>query len=157
VLTISAEPLDSADARRLIGELDDHLSSLYPPEDNFTELPTADAFLIARIDGVAIGCGAVRFIDAITAEVKRMYVAPSARGGGVGREIVRALEVFAREQGAQRLVLETGPKQLEAIALYENLGFAVTPCWGQYINGKNSICYEKVLPSKGTWALFEQQ
>ena len=145
MLTINAEALESTDARRLIGELDDHLNSLYPPEDNFTELPTADAFLIARIDGVAIGCGAVRFIDATTAEVKRMYVAPTARGGGVGREIVRALEAFAVAEGARRLVLETGPKQVEAIALYEQLGFAVTPCWGQYINGKNSICYAKPL------------
>lgn len=145
MLTINAEALESTDARRLIGELDDHLNSLYPPEDNFTELPTADAFLVARIDGVAIGCGAVRFIDATTAEVKRMYVAPTARGGGVGREIVRALEAFAVAEGARRLVLETGPKQVEAIALYEQLGFAVTPCWGQYINGKNSICYAKPL------------
>ncbi|MEY2460855.1 MAG: hypothetical protein QOG30_2685 [Acidimicrobiaceae bacterium] len=145
MLTISAEPLDGADARRLIGELDDHLNSLYPPEDNFTALPTADAFLIARIDDEAIGCGAVRFIDATTAEVKRMYVAPRARGAGVGREIVHALEAFARERGATRMVLETGPKQVEAIALYEHAGFEQCSCWGEYLHGNNSLCYEKVL------------
>jgi GNAT superfamily N-acetyltransferase len=145
VLTISAEPLDSADARRLISELDEQLNSMYPPEDNFTELPTADVFLIARIDDEAIGCGAVRFIDATTAEVKRMYVAPRARGAGVGREIVQALEAFARERGAHRMVLETGPKQVEAIALYEHAGFARCPCWGEYLHGNNSLCYDKVL------------
>jgi putative acetyltransferase len=145
VLTISAEALSSADARRLIGELDDHLNSLYPPEDNFTELPTADAFLIARIDDVAVGCGAVRFLDAETAEVKRMYVAPSARGRGVGRQLLDELEMFARGRGAHRLVLETGPLQIEALAMYERAGFGSTPCWGEYAHGKNSLCFEKVL------------
>jgi putative acetyltransferase len=144
-LTTSAEPLDSADAQRLIGDLDDHLNSLYPPEDNFTELPTADAFLIARIDDVAVGCGAVRFLDASTAEVKRMYVAPAARGNGVGRRLLEDLEAFARSRGAQRLVLETGPLQVEALALYERAGFMTTPCWGEYAYGKNSLCFEKPL------------
>src|SRR3979409_2276856 len=99
-LTISAEPLDSADALRLIGELDDHLNSLYPPEDNFTDLPTADAFLIDRTDDVPVGCGAVRFLDAPTAEIKRMYVSPAARGSGVGRRLLEDLEAFARARGA---------------------------------------------------------
>jgi putative acetyltransferase len=144
-LTISAESLHSVDARRLIGELDEHLNSLYPPEDNFTELPTADAFLIARVDDLAIGCAAVRFLDAETAEVKRMYVAPTARGDGVGRRLLEELEAFARERGARRLVLETGPLQIEALALYERTGFVSTPCWGAYAHGKNSRCFEKPL------------
>ena len=116
---------------------------MYPPEDNFTELPFADAFLIARNDGRAVGCGAVRFIDVGVAEVKRMYVAPEARGNGVGREIMRELETFAISRGAHRLVLETGPKQLKAIALYERFGFVVTPCWGEYVHSNSSICYAK--------------
>src|SRR5580765_7674906 len=119
---------------------------MYPPEDNFTELPHADAFLIARDDGgEAVGCGAVRFIDETTAEVKRMYVAPSARGTGVGRRILEELEQFARAQGALRLVLETGPLQAEALALYHRAGFVTTPCWGAYIHGNNSICFQKPL------------
>jgi len=145
VLTINPEPLDSDDARRLIGELDAHLHSMYPPEDNFTELPFADAFMIARDDGRAVGCGAVRFIDEGVGEVKRMYVMPAARGNGVGREIMSALETFAISQGAHRLVLETGPKQLEAIKLYERFGFTRTDCWGEYAHAGNSICYAKPL------------
>jgi putative acetyltransferase len=144
-LTTSVEPLDGADARRLIGELDDHLNSLYPPEDNFTELPSADAFLIARVDDVAVGCGAVRFLDSSTAEVKRMYVSPVARGTGVGRRLLEDLEAFARARGAQRLVLETGPLQVEALALYESVGFVAIPCWGAYAHGQNSLCFEKPL------------
>jgi GNAT superfamily N-acetyltransferase len=129
----------------LIGELDDELNSLYPPEDNFTELPTADAFLIARYGHEPVGCGALRFIDATTGEIKRMYVVPTARGRGVGRRVLEQLETFARDRGAHRLVLETGPQQRAAIALYERAGFVSTPCWGEYAHGNNSLCLEKPL------------
>ena len=143
MLTISAEALGSVDGRRLIAELDDHLRSLYPPEENFLELPHADVFLVARLDGSAVGCGAVRFIDPTTAEVKRMYVAPSARRTGVGRMILTELETFARARGATLLVLETGVRQTEAIALYERFGFTPVPCFGEYASSPSSRCFEK--------------
>lgn len=145
MLTISPEPLDSDAARRLIAELDAYLNSLYPPEDNFVDLPSADVFLVARDDGEPVGCGAVRLLDAGTAEVKRMYASPSVRGTGVAWRLLQQLETFARERGAERLVLETGPRQLDAIALYERSGFTVIPCWGEYASGNNSVCYEKRL------------
>jgi GNAT superfamily N-acetyltransferase len=145
VLTVAAEPLDSAEARRLIGELDAHLAGLYPPEENFLSLPVADIFLIARVDGQAVGCGAVRFIDETTAEVKRMYVAPPARGAGVAWRMLSELEAFARGKGATRLVLETGERQPEAIALYERAGFTLIPCFGEYASSKSSRCFEKLL------------
>jgi GNAT superfamily N-acetyltransferase len=139
------EPLDGPEAQRLIAELDAHLQALYPPDENFLELPTADLFLVARLDGAAVGCGAVRFIDAETAEVKRMYVAPRARRAGVGRKLLDELEAFARASGAARLVLETGERQQEALALYERGGFAMIPCFGEYAASKSSRCFEKVL------------
>ena len=145
MIEIAAEQLDSHDARRLIGELDDYLNSLYPPEDNFLDLPVADLFLVARDNGEAVACGAVRFLDPATAEVKRMYAAPRVRGTGVARRLLQQLEAFARERGAHRLVLETGPAQREAIALYERSGFRMIPCWGEYATGNNSVCYEKPL------------
>ena len=145
MLSISAEPLDSEAARTLIAELDEHLNALYPPEDNFLDLPTADLFLVARDDGEPVGCGAVRFLDADTAEVKRMYTVAQVRGRGVAWRILQELEAFARARGATRLVLETGPDQPEAITLYERSGFAVVPCWGEYASGNNSVCYEKRL------------
>lgn len=147
MLTIARERLDSADARELIGELDDLLTALYPPEDNFLELPTADVFLVARIGGEAAGCGAVRFIGPDVAEVKRMYVRPSARRNGIARQLLAALETFAVEAGARRLVLETGELQHEALALYEGFGFTRIPCFGEYASSKTSRCYEKLLPA----------
>jgi len=147
VLIVAPEPLDSSDAQRLIAELDAFLTELYPPEDNFLELPSADVFLVARDEGVAVGCGAVRFIDGTTAEIKRMYVSPAARGAGIGHRLLTDLESFAVDAGATRLVLETGERQLDALALYERFGFTVIPCFGEYAASKTSVCLEKTLLS----------
>ena len=74
----------------------------------------------------------MRRIEPGVAEIKRMYVDPSARGRGVGRQILDALEAEARRLGARRIVLETGPRQPEAIALYARAGFAEIPLFGEY-------------------------
>jgi len=114
-LTVAAEPFDSDDARRLVSALDAGLAELYPPEQRFGPNLRAQhlesgrgTFLVARDDGRAVGCGAVRLLDQATAEVKRMYVEPDQRGKGVGRAVLAGLEAAARRLGARRLVLETG-------------------------------------------------
>jgi putative acetyltransferase len=150
--SIAREPLGSADARALIEALDADILARYPnPEDNFFELSEDEvreghgAFVIARRDGAAIGCGAVRRIDGATAEIKRMYVSKVARGAGLGRKILDVLESHARALGVVRLVLETGEKQPEAIALYLRAGFLEIPYFGEYSDSKESVCYEKRL------------
>jgi GNAT superfamily N-acetyltransferase len=152
MITLQAEPLTSPDAQRLIAALNADISARYPnPEDNFFELDeneVADgngAFVIAREDGAAIGCGAIRRIDADTAEVKRMYVAPVARGKRLGVRILAELEREARKLGIRRLVLETGEKQKEAITLYEREGFKRIPNFGEYIDAPLSVCFGKDL------------
>jgi GNAT superfamily N-acetyltransferase len=104
-VTIAVEPFDSADAQRLITALDAHLASRYPPEQRFgpnlkPEQVAAGlgTFVVARIDGRAVGCGAVRLLDEGTVEVKRMYVEPDVRGQGVAREILAHLEGAGRER-----------------------------------------------------------
>lgn len=151
-LTIEAEPFDSDDARRLIAALDASLSEVYLPEERFgPNLKAAHleagrgTFLVARDGDQAIGCGAVRLLDATTAEVKRMYVEPDQRGRGVGKGVLAALEAAARQLGAKRLVLETGIYQLAAIALYRQAGFTSTDCWGEYALSRTSLCFEKRL------------
>jgi putative acetyltransferase len=150
-VTISAEPLDAPESRRLLAALDDYLNSLYRPEENFLDLPAEDvtegrgAFLVARRDGVAVGCGAVRRISATTAEVKRMFVTAAARGGGVGARLLAELEAWARSAGITRLVLEAGDRQAEAIRFYERSGFVAIPCFGEYAEAGLSRCYEKIL------------
>ena len=155
-VTISAEPLDAPESRGLLRALDDYLNGLYRPEENFLDLPADDvtggrgAFLVARQDGVAVGCGAVRRISPTTAEIKRMFVTSSARGGGVGGRILAELEAWARSAGMTRLVLEAGDRQEEAIRLYERSGFVAIPCFGEYAEASLSRCYEKVLGAEAT-------
>ncbi|MFI9587861.1 GNAT family N-acetyltransferase [Streptomyces sp. NPDC052236] len=80
------------------------------------------------------------------AEIKRMYVIPEARGLGLARRILAAIEEDARAAGRIRMVLETGTKQPEAIALYTSTGYE--PCarkFGHYREYDNSRCYAKLL------------
>ena len=67
-----------------------------------------------------------------TAEVKRMYVAPDARGRGLARAMLAHLERTAAEAGAEAMILETGTAQPEAIALYESSGYTAIPPFGYY-------------------------
>jgi putative acetyltransferase len=152
VIAITAEPFDSPDARRLVDALDSHLAGRYAPEQRFGPNLKAEqiadgigTFVIARADGRAVGCGALRKLDGTTAEVKRMYVEPELRGHGVAKQILEHLEEAAREMGVHRLVLETGIYQAEAIGLYHGAGFEPVRCWGEYAGSLTSVCFEKVI------------
>ncbi len=151
-LSVAPEPFDSADPRRLVAALDAHLSSLYTPDQRFGPnlkpehlAPGIGIFVVARERGRAVGCGALRRLDGTTAEVKRMYVEPATRGRGVGAAVLERLETAARELGVNRLVLETGVYQAEAIGLYRRAGFRPVPCWGEYAGALTSVCFEKVI------------
>ena len=151
-LSITAEPFDSHDARRLVAALDAALAELYPPEQRFGPNLKAEhledgrgTFLVARDGDRALGCGAIRLLDLTTAEVKRMYVEPDHRGVGVGWAVLASLEAAARQLGVQRLVLETGVHQEAAISLYRRAGFTEIDCWGEYVASPTSICFEKHL------------
>ena len=149
-LRIDDEPLDSPDARRLIDSLDAHLTTF--PGRHFLELDveevaaTAGCFLVARLDGIAVGCGAIRlFDDGAAAEVKRMWADPAVRGRGVGFAILGALEQRARLLGATRLALETAAYLGPAVRMYERAGFRQCACWGAYADSPDSLCMTKDL------------
>ena len=80
------------------------------------------AFLVAYEGKTPVGCGGLKRMNAETVEVKRMYVVPAARGRGLGRAILDALEDEARRLGYVRVRLDTGPRQPRARALYESAG-----------------------------------
>jgi putative acetyltransferase len=151
-IDIRAEPLSSPVARLLIEALNRELDGRYPEEGaNHFRLeedevaPGRGVFLVARDDGEPVGCGALRLLEPGTAEIKRMYVAPAARGRGAGRAVLAALEDAARELGARRLVLETGDRQHEAVGLYERAGFARIERFGEYASSPLSLCMGKDL------------
>jgi GNAT superfamily N-acetyltransferase len=105
--------------------------------------------LVARdVDGTAVGCGALRPLGDGAAEVKRMYVVPEARGRGLSRVLLAGLEAAAAERGWTVLRLETGPRQPEAIRLYEGAGYRPVPAFGDYVDAPDAGCslyYERVL------------
>ena len=92
-----------------------------------------------------VACGAVRCLAAEVAEIKRMYVIPAARGRGFSTSMLAALEGQGRQLGVRRLVLETGPRQLEALALYRRAGYVSIPRFGEYLNSELSLCMGKDL------------
>jgi GNAT superfamily N-acetyltransferase len=151
-LRVARADIRSPEALGLIEDLNRELSSRYP-EDGATHFrldvdevaPGRGAFLIAERAGTPIGCGAVRRIETGLAEIKRMYVRPEARGQRVGQAVLSALEAEARALGCARLVLETGVRQMEAIALYERAGFARIPPFGEYVDSPLSVCMAKEL------------
>jgi putative acetyltransferase len=102
-------------------------------------------YLVASVDGLAVGCGAVQPVDAGTAELKRMYVVPGHRGQGIAKALLPALEELARELGYRRLRLATGVRQPEAIALYERFAYTLTEPYGKYVNAPLTRCYQKAL------------
>ena len=106
--------------------------------------------LLARDDdGTALGCGALRRLGDGVAEIKRMYVAPPARGRGIAKALLAALEDAARDRGWTTLRLETGPRQPEAQQVFEAAGYVVCEPWGQFIGKEFSVCMEKLLvPSR---------
>ena len=92
-------------------------------------------------------CGVEAFGSTATVEVKRMYVAPEARGRGVARRMLAHLEETAAAHGAEAVVLETGLRQPEAIALYESSGYVPVPGFGYYRDAPLSRCFGRLLPA----------
>ena len=149
-LTIELAAADAAESRRLINELWRELDQLYG--NNFATAPDLEgmdqrgaAFVLARKDGRAVGCGAIRPMSPEIAEVKRMYVEPDARRTGVARAIVHELERLARAAGFSEIWLETGIPQPGALRLYESLGYTRIAAYGDYKDDPLSVCFGKRL------------
>jgi GNAT superfamily N-acetyltransferase len=83
----------------------------------------AGILLIARVGDQPVGCGALKLHGDAPVELKRMWIAPAARGLGLGRRLLGELERFAREAGASVIRLETNQALMEAIALYRRSGY----------------------------------
>jgi GNAT superfamily N-acetyltransferase len=152
-IEIRRAAITSSAARKLILALNAELSARYPEDGTAAHFRLdagevahgRGAFLVAYAGGAPLACGAVRLLGADTAEIKRMYVRPSARGRGLGRRMLGALEAEARTLGAKQIVLETGPRQPEAIALYARAGFAEIAAFGEYEDSPLSVFMGKDL------------
>ena len=149
-LSISSESPLQDDVRVLVAELNATLLELTPPE--FVYHMTAEQMaqpdttvFIARDDGRAVACGALkRHADGI-GEVKRMYTRPSHRGRKIGAMIVAEVEALARREGFTRLVLETGDRHPAAWTVYERAGFTRCGPVLDYPDSQWSVFYAKYL------------
>jgi len=125
--------VDAGDGGRLESAMRVEMSELYggfdianphmPVADASVLNPPAGLFLVGYEDGVAICCGGIKRLAADICEFKRMYVVPAARGKGVARTLLGALEDRARALGYAVGRLDTGPKQPAAQHLYESAGY----------------------------------
>ena len=122
----------SPDARWCIGqyfdELDRRFESGFDPAASLSAedrdlIPPRGAFLVASVDGAPVACGAVKSVSPGVGSLKRMWVADTVRGVGIGRRVLEALESQARELGLTTLRLETNQTLHEAIGLYRSAGF----------------------------------
>lgn len=149
MLKIERTTSDNPAFRQLIGELDEELNSRYgelqKQYNPFNKIEQNDTVVIARIDGIAVGCGCFKSFDDKTVEIKRVYLQKNFRGNGIASEIMKELEQWAAELGYTTAVLETGKGQPEAIRFYAKLGYTLTPNFGQYIGNDNSVCMRKCL------------
>ena len=136
-ICIAAEDPRQAGICELIVESDAYMRSLYPAGSN--HLIDAEAlaapdtvFLTGRRDGILLGSIAYRVVAPGHAEMKRLFVREHARGAGIGRKLLMALEDEARRRGIDRISLETGIKQPEAIGLYRACGYQGCNPFGDY-------------------------
>jgi putative acetyltransferase len=163
-MSITIEPVVEAspDVHDLIGELNGVLGAAYEAHQrhglSIERLFAPNVrFFIARLDGLAVGCGGVAVFSDY-AEVKRMYTRPVARGRGVAKAVLRRLEDEACEAGMSVLRLETGTYQQEAIGLYERMGFRPRGPFGPYAamparNIETSLFFEKELRQSAAGSL----
>lgn len=155
-VTITPEDPTAPDATELIRQLSAELAFRYDfADDGSAKFAPADiqtpraAFLVLRLDGRAVGCGALRPMDEAgfedACEIKRMYVAVEVRGRRLAAAILTELERLARGFGYQRAVLETGDRNPEAVRLYERFGYERIPPYPPYLDSARSICFSRRL------------
>jgi GNAT superfamily N-acetyltransferase len=144
-------------AQLLVAEVQAEYVVRYGAEDHTpidpTEFdPPAGAFFVAYRGGEPVATAAWRLRDDVeafgtrrTAEIKRMYVVPAARGRGVARRLLTRLEETAAAAGAEVMILETGAAQPEAMTLYESSGYARIEGFGHYKWSPDNRCYGKSL------------
>ena len=150
-ITITEERPDSADAIRLIDELQTFLNpEKYPAESKHGYsvdklLREGVTFFVTRQGEIPAGCGGIKLFGTEYGEVKRMFVRPQFRGLGLGKLMLDRLAEYAQERQVNILRLETGIYQTDAIRLYERYGFERRAPFGEYTDDPLSIYFEKRL------------
>jgi GNAT superfamily N-acetyltransferase len=131
MIRVQDEPFDSPDSAALVADYVAEIRTMYPewspnvpPRMTAQDVePPSGRWLIARLDGRAVGCVGLKRLDARTAEIKRIYVTPDARGKGVARALLAGVERAAQEAGYGAVRLDTGARQQASVALFSAAGY----------------------------------
>lgn len=151
--TVQAEPVDVRDPEvlDLVHALTAELATGgYTPEETFgytpEQLERSDVHLVGvRLDGQVVAIGGIELQDACTAELKRMYALPAARGSGAADAVLTSLLGHARAHGVRLVRLETGDQQHAALRFYRRHGFTEVPRFPPYVDSATSICMQRTL------------
>ncbi|HZC72177.1 MAG TPA: GNAT family N-acetyltransferase [Jatrophihabitans sp.] len=148
---IEARPYEDPDVARMIEEVQAEYVERYGGRDGAAVdaaqfRPPRGLFLVGLLDGSPAATGGWRRLDESTAEIKRMYVVAGARRRGLARQMLVALERTIAEAGLARIVLNTGPSQPEAIALYKQSGYLPAAPFGHYARYPKALFFGKALP-----------
>lgn len=155
LVEVSATDPADPDARTCMAayfrELDQRFDAGFDPARTISALDPelrlpAGLLLVARLHGEPIGCGALKLHRRAPAEIKRMWVASSARGLGIGRRLLAELELRAADHGARMVRLETNRSLVEAIAMYRSAGYREVPAFNDEAYAHH--WFEKRLPAR---------
>ncbi|TFV61758.1 N-acetyltransferase [Geodermatophilus sp. DF01-2] len=154
LVVLRAVPYDDPVARELVDRVQQEYVTRYGGPDGAVVdpaefVPPVGLFLVAEVDGVPAGCGAWRVHEPGVAEVKRVYVEPAFRRQGLAQLLMAALENSAAAAGHGAVVLNSGHRQPEALALYAALGYARVPGYGLYADAPGAVFLGKRLPGAG--------
>lgn len=162
MLEIRREPPRQPEVEALLAASDAFSKALYPPESNhLVDVATLEhpnvIFIVARMGGRAVGCGAVVIKDngqparePAWGEIKRMFVSEAARGTGAGAKLLVRLELEAAAAGLQVLRLETGIRNHAALKLYRRFDYADRGPFGDYAEDPLSIFMQRTLNKEPT-------
>ena len=149
MLTYIKTTSDNIDFQYLVALLDEYLSFMDGDDHSFYEqynkIDTLKNVIVCYNNNSPVGCGAFKVIDDETVEIKRMFVRPEFRGKNIAFNLLKELEIWASELKYKACILETGIRQIEAVALYKKASYQITENYGQYKNIENSICMKKLI------------
>lgn len=148
--TIERTNSDNVDFQNLVLELDKDLAIKNGDTNEFfaqyNKIDLIKNVVVAyEANGIAVGCGAMKEYEEGIMEIKRMFVPVEKRGSGIAGIILSELQLWAKELGYKKCILETGDKMIEAIGLYKKNDFQIIPNYGQYADVESSICFEKKI------------
>jgi GNAT superfamily N-acetyltransferase len=149
LVRIDAVAYDHPDAAERIAEVQQEYTKRYgshdsSPVDPAEFSPPGGLFLVGYLVGEPVACGGWRAAGT-DAEVKRMYVAEAARRTGLARAVLAELERTAQAAGYPRVILETGGRLPEAVALYRSAGYTAVAPFGHYAGSPTSVHLGKLL------------